>query len=97
MPLRYYAAPVSSSQSVVTGMVTNVKAARKGQDRSEKIQLSGWSQGQAASLKEGAGGRSATRSRVRALLMVFQLSFSVVLLSGGGLLFQTLRHYQSLV
>ena len=97
MPLRYYAAPVSSSQSVVTGMVTNVKAARKGQDRSGKIQLSGWSQGQAASLKEGAGGRSATRSRVRALLMVFQLSFSVVLLSGGGLLFQTLRHYQSLV
>ncbi len=27
-------------------MVTNVKAARKGQDRSGKIQLSGWSQGQ---------------------------------------------------
>lgn len=51
----------------------------------------------AASLKEGAGGRSAPRSRVRALLVVFQLSLSLVLLSGGGLLFKTLRNYQSLV
>jgi len=53
--------------------------------------------GVAASLKEGAGGRSAPGSRVRTLLVVFQLSFSLVLLSGGGLLFQTLRQYQSLI
>ena len=51
----------------------------------------------APSLKEGAGGRSGSGSRVRTLLVVFQLSFSLVLLSGGGLLFQTLRHYQSLI
>jgi putative ABC transport system permease protein len=50
----------------------------------------------APSLKEGAGGRSASGSRVRTALVVFQLSFSLVLLSGGGLLFETLRHYQSL-
>jgi putative ABC transport system permease protein len=51
----------------------------------------------APSLKEGAGGRSASGSGVRTLLVVFQLSFSLVLLSGGGLLFQTLRQYQSLI
>jgi len=34
---------------------------------------------------------------VRTLLAVFQLFFSLVLLSGGGLLFQTLRYYQSLI
>lgn len=51
----------------------------------------------APSLKEGAGGGSARRSGVRTLLVVFQLSFSLVLLSGGGLLFHTLRHYQSLI
>ncbi len=50
----------------------------------------------APGLKEGAGGRSAPGSRARTLLVVFQLSISVVLLSGGGLLLQTLRHYQSL-
>ncbi len=49
----------------------------------------------APSLKEGAGGRSARGSRVRSLLVVFQLSLSLALLSGGGLLFQTLRHYQA--
>lgn len=50
-----------------------------------------------ASLKVGAGGRSASKPRMRGLLVVCQLSLSLVLLSGGGLLFQTLRHYQSLV
>jgi len=53
--------------------------------------------GVAGSLKEGAGGRSASGSRVRTLLVVLQLSFSLVLLSGGGLLFETLRRYQSLI
>jgi putative ABC transport system permease protein len=51
----------------------------------------------AASLKEGAGGRTAARSRMRALLVVLQISLSLVLLSGGGLLFRTLINYQSLV
>ena len=51
----------------------------------------------AASLKGGAAGGSAPRSRVRALLVVLQISLSLVLLSGGGLLFRTVRNYQSLV
>jgi predicted permease len=51
----------------------------------------------APGLKEGAGGRSVSGSRLRTVLVVFQLSFSLVLLSGGGLLFQTLRHYQALI
>jgi predicted permease len=51
----------------------------------------------APSLKGGAGGRAAPGTRVRALLVVFQLSFSLVLLSGAALLFQTLRHYQALI
>ena len=51
----------------------------------------------ATSLKAGAGVRSASGSRVRSLLVAFQLAFSLVLLSAGGLLFQTLRHYQSLI
>jgi predicted permease len=49
----------------------------------------------APSLKDGAGVRSASGSRVRSLLVVFQFAFSLVLLSGGGLLFETLRLHQS--
>jgi predicted permease len=51
----------------------------------------------AVSLKEEAGGRSTAGARARALSVVFQLAFSLVLLSGGGLLLQTLRNYQLLV
>ena len=51
----------------------------------------------AASLKEGGGGWSAGSSRLRGLLVVSQLSLSLVLLSGGGLLFTTLRNLQGLV
>ena len=51
----------------------------------------------AAGLREGIGGRAAGRSRARALLVVPQVALSLVLLSGGGLLFRTLRNYGSLV
>jgi predicted permease len=51
----------------------------------------------ASGLKEGVGGRSAGRSGLRGVLVVAQLALSLVLLSGGGLLFKTLRNYRSLV
>ncbi len=44
-----------------------------------------------------AGRRSGDRSQVRAGLVVAQLSLSLVLLNGAGLLFRTLRNYESLV
>ena len=51
----------------------------------------------AAGLREGVGGRTAGRSPLRGALVVVQLAVSLVLLSGGGLLFKTLRNYGSLV
>jgi predicted permease len=50
-----------------------------------------------AGLRSGVGGRTAGRSPVRSLLLVSQLSLSLILLSGSGLLFKTLRNFQRLV
>jgi predicted permease len=50
-----------------------------------------------AGLRSGVGGRTAGRSPVRGLLLVSQLSLSLILLSGSGLLFKTLRNFQGLV
>jgi predicted permease len=50
-----------------------------------------------AGLRAGAGDRIAARCRVRSLLLVSQLSLSLLLLSGSGLLFRTLRNLQRFV
>jgi predicted permease len=50
-----------------------------------------------ATLGVRAGCRSLDRSHARSGLVVFQLALSLVLLSGAGLLFRTLRNYESLV
>ncbi len=49
----------------------------------------------ARSLREGVGGRSPGRSRLRGALVAAQLAISLVLLSGGGLLARTLWEYRS--
>ena len=50
-----------------------------------------------AGLRSGVGGRTAGRSPIRSVLLVSQLSLSLILLSGSGLLFKTLRNFQGLV
>jgi predicted permease len=54
--------------------------------------LKSWNADPQASLKEGGRGSTGAHRRAQSTLVIVQMAFTLVLLVGAGLLFQTIRH-----